>query len=286
VSFSAARLRRQLPSSACLGASLVLAACRFGNPSFGRTAGPLYLPGGGQSNRKAATGRTAAKRMTAADDLVAQAEGDGGGMDGVPEKYEHRREGMSMIELRRPDPALPRRAGPTAAGRYRYDQGQSTSPADPWQVVHPGGRLQFTDYEPNYADRMKLVIARTGRSCSRAIRVYLPPSWLQLFQQATRRVRRGRLVPAAAVEGPPLANDAPPRRDAARVGNDLVGPVPLRCLHPRNPRLLVRRPPDPRRVRERRGGNWPAPGPARTWSARPVWTWRERACLGRGKRYL
>src|SRR5262249_6657348 len=72
-------------------------------------------------------------------------------------------------------------------------------------------------------------------------------------ERSTRRVRGGRLVPAAAPEGPPLADDAPPRHDAARVGNDALGPGPLRRRHARDPRVLVRQPADPRRVPDRRG---------------------------------
>jgi hypothetical protein len=80
---------------------------------------------------------------------------------------------------------------------------------------------------------------------------------------AARRVRGGRLLSAAAPEGPPLADDALPRHDTARVGHDALGPGTVRRRHPRGPRVR-----DPRRVPGRRGRETGRDrGPARTRSA-------------------
>ena len=46
-----------------------------------------------------------------------------------------------------------------------------------------------------------------------------------------RRLRRRRLVSPAAARGPPVADDAPPRHDAAHLGHQPLGPGPLRGRH-------------------------------------------------------
>ena len=58
--------------------------------------------------------------------------------------------------------------------------------------------------------------------------------------------------PQPAPRGSSLADHAPPRYDPAHLGHQPVGPGPLRRRHPRDPRVLVRRPPDPGRVPDRR----------------------------------
>ena len=73
-----------------------------------------------------------------------------------------------------------------------------------------------------------------------------------LEERPTGRLRGRRLVPAAAAEGPSLADDAAPRHDAAHFGHVALGPGPLCRRHARNPGMLVREAADPRRVPDRR----------------------------------
>ena len=61
-----------------------------------------------------------------------------------------------------------------------------------------------------------------------------------------------RLVPAARAPGSSVAHDAEPRHDAAHFGHEPLGPGPLRRGRTRDPRVLVRRPADPRGVSDRR----------------------------------
>ena len=86
-------------------------------------------------------------------------------------------------------------------------------------------------------------------------------------ERPARRLRRRRLVPAAGAAGPPVADDAPPRHDAAHLRLEPLGAGPLRGRHARDPRVLVRRPADPRGVPDR-GGRRSSPAPARTPTAR------------------
>lgn len=72
-------------------------------------------------------------------------------------------------------------------------------------------------------------------------------------ERPPRRLRRGRLVSAAAGRRPPVAVDAEPRDDPARVGQHPVGAGPLRRGHPRDPRGLAGRPAHPPRVPDRAG---------------------------------
>ena len=58
--------------------------------------------------------------------------------------------------------------------------------------------------------------------------------------------------PQPAPAGPPVAHDAAPRHDAAHVGHEPLGAGALRRRHARDPRVLVRRPADPRGVPDRR----------------------------------
>ena len=113
--------------------------------------------------------------------------------------------------------------------------------------LHPGTRHMINDAVLKGMKRGSYIV-NTARAelCDR-------DAIVRALEGGPRRVCRGRLVPAAAAEGPPLAIDAPPRHDAARVGNDPFGPGALRRRHPRDPRMLVRRPTDPRRVPDRRG---------------------------------
>ena len=64
-----------------------------------------------------------------------------------------------------------------------------------------------------------------------------------LESRPARGLRGRRLVPAAGTPGPPVADDAAPRHDPARLGYQPVGPGPLRRRHARDPRVLVRRRP-------------------------------------------
>ena len=73
--------------------------------------------------------------------------------------------------------------------------------------------------------------------------------------------------PQPAPQGPSLAHDAPPRHDPAHLRHEPLGPGPLRGRHARDPRVLVRRPPDPRGVPDRRRRR-SSPAPARTPTAR------------------
>jgi len=65
-------------------------------------------------------------------------------------------------------------------------------------------------------------------------------------ERPARRVRRRRLVPATRPSGPPLAHNAQPRHDAPRLRHVALRSGPLRCRSARDPRVLVRWPPDPR----------------------------------------
>ena len=56
----------------------------------------------------------------------------------------------------------------------------------------------------------------------------------------------------AGAAGPPVALDAPPRDDAAHLGHEPLRAGPLRGRRARDPRVLLRRAPDPRRVPDRR----------------------------------
>ncbi len=89
----------------------------------------------------------------------------------------------------------------------------------------------------------------------------------RLRERPAGRLRRRRLVPAAGAAGPPLALDAPPRHDPAHLRHQPLGPGPLRGRHARDPRVLVRRAPDPRGVPDRRRRH-ASPAPARTPTAR------------------
>ena len=71
-------------------------------------------------------------------------------------------------------------------------------------------------------------------------------------ERPARGLRRRRLVPAACAAGSPVADDAAPRHDAAHLGLESLGAGPLRGGDARDPRMLVRRPPDPRGVPDRR----------------------------------
>ncbi len=64
-----------------------------------------------------------------------------------------------------------------------------------------------------------------------------------------------RVVPPARAQGPPVALDASPRDDAACLWHEPLRAGPLRGGDARDPRVLVRRQADPRRVPDRRG--WP-----------------------------
>ena len=68
-----------------------------------------------------------------------------------------------------------------------------------------------------------------------------------------RGLRRRRLVPAAALGGAPVAVDAPPRDDPAHLGHQPLGAGALRGGHAGDPRVLLRRQADPRRVPDRPG---------------------------------
>ncbi len=68
----------------------------------------------------------------------------------------------------------------------------------------------------------------------------------------TGGVRRRRLVPAAGTTGSPLAHDATSRHDSTHLGHESLGPGTLRGWNARDPRMLVRRPPDSRGVPDRR----------------------------------
>ena len=57
-----------------------------------------------------------------------------------------------------------------------------------------------------------------------------------------------RLVPSARPSGPPVADHAAPRHDAAHLRHLPVGAGPVRGGHPGDPRVLARRPAHPRRV--------------------------------------
>ena len=59
--------------------------------------------------------------------------------------------------------------------------------------------------------------------------------------RSARRLRGRRLVPAAGAAGPPVADDAAPRHDAAHLGHEPVGAGALRRGYARDPRVLVRR---------------------------------------------
>ena len=59
--------------------------------------------------------------------------------------------------------------------------------------------------------------------------------------------------PQPAPQGPSLALYAPPRHDPPRLRHEPLGPGPVRGRRPRDPRVLVRRPPDARGVPDRRG---------------------------------
>ena len=77
-------------------------------------------------------------------------------------------------------------------------------------------------------------------------------------ERTAGRLRGRRLVPPAAAEGPPLADDAPPRHDPARLGNVAFRPGPLRRRHAGDSRVLVCRAADPRRIPDRRRrASWP-----------------------------
>ena len=56
-----------------------------------------------------------------------------------------------------------------------------------------------------------------------------------------RRLRRRRLVPAAAAAGPSVADDAPRGDDPAHLGLEPLGAGSLRGRHPGDPRVLLRR---------------------------------------------
>ena len=58
--------------------------------------------------------------------------------------------------------------------------------------------------------------------------------------------------PQPAPGRPPLADDAPPRHDPPHLGHEPLRPGPLRGRDPGDPRVLVRRPADPRGVPDRR----------------------------------
>ena len=75
-------------------------------------------------------------------------------------------------------------------------------------------------------------------------------------ERPARRVRRRRLVPPAAAQRPPVAVHAASRDDAAHFGHVVVGAGSLRGGSPGDPRVLLRRSPDSRRVPHRVGW-WP-----------------------------
>ena len=74
----------------------------------------------------------------------------------------------------------------------------------------------------------------------------------RLRERPARRVRRRRLVPAAAAARPSLALDAPPRHDPAHLRHEPLRPGALRGRDARDPRVLPRGAPDPRGVPDRR----------------------------------
>jgi len=119
------------------------------------------------------------------------------------------------------------------------------SPVKYFHLLNPR-RLAWHDRTPVgcSVQPKRLVKVRERGRLARAAR---PQPW------RNRQVRGGRLVSTAAAEGPPLADDAPPRHDPARVGDDALGPGTVRRRHPRDPRVLVRLPADPRRVPDGRG---------------------------------
>ena len=71
-------------------------------------------------------------------------------------------------------------------------------------------------------------------------------------ERPTRRLRGDVWFPQPAPARPSLAHDAAPRHDAAHLGLVALGPGALRGRHARDPRVLVRRAADPRRVPDRR----------------------------------
>ena len=73
----------------------------------------------------------------------------------------------------------------------------------------------------------------------------------RLGKWPTRRLRRGRVVSTAGAARPSVADDAASRHDSAYLGHFVVRADALRRRDAENPRMLVREPPDPRRISDR-----------------------------------
>ena len=113
--------------------------------------------------------------------------------------------------------------------------------------LHPETEHMFND---ELISKMKrgayLVNTARGKICDRDAVARA------LRERTARRLRRGRVVPAAGAERPPLADDAAPRDDATHLGVESLRAGPLRGGDARDPRVLVRGPPDSRGVPDRR----------------------------------
>ena len=112
--------------------------------------------------------------------------------------------------------------------------------------LHPETEDMFDD---EMLGKMKrgayLINTARGKICDR-------DAIVRALKRAARGLRGRRLVPAAAAERSSVADDATPRHDAAHLRHDALGAGPLRGRHARDPRVLVRRAADPRRIPDRR----------------------------------
>ena len=131
----------------------------------------------------------------------------------------------------------PRRRVDDPRLRRRDDQ-RAAAPRDRAHVQRRADRQDEARRVPGQHGARQDLRPRRGRARAR--------------KRAARRVCGRRLVPAAGAAGSPVAHDAAPRHDAARLRHVALGAGALRRRHARDPGVLVRQAPDPRGVPDRR----------------------------------